>query len=248
MPILALFEVFFQVLFAVHAVRTGRDRYWIFIIIFFPGVGCLIYFFTEYLPDLQQGRRMREFKTGISRTLNPGKQLRLLEEQVELTPSVKNKKILAEAYVNQGRFDEAISMFKSCQDGAHKNDLAILEGLSCAYFFKGDFREAEGYLEKVLNHGETINPDPFRLLLARCRETLDNDESAEQLYRQVVKTFSGEEARIRYALFLKRKARIGEADALFEDTLKNARLSPKYYRRTQKQWIAIARNERSQRR
>ena len=100
----------------------------------------------------------------------------------------------------------------------------------------------------MLNHGETINPDPFRLLLARCREALGNDDGAEQLYNQVVKTFSGEEARSRYAMFLKRKGRIGEADALFDDTLKNARLSPKYYRRTQKQWIALARDERSQRR
>lgn len=245
MPILAAVELFFQVFFAVHAARTGRAQYWIYIIIFFPGVGCLIYFFTEYLPDLQQSRRMRQFKTEISHTLNPGKHLKRLQEQVEVTPSVKNKKLLAEAYVNLGLFDDAILLYKSCQEGAHKNDLHLLEGLSCAYFFKGDFATAEGYLDKVLAHSETIKPDPFKLLLARCREALGKDEHTEALYKQVVKTFSGEEARIRYALFLKARGRIVEADQLFDETLKNARLSPKYYRKAQKPWIEMARTERS---
>lgn len=248
MPILAAAELFFQVFFAIHAIRTGRDRYWIFIIIFFPGAGCLIYFFAEYLPYIQQDGRMRTFKTQVSHSLNPGKQLRLLKEQVELTPSIKNKKLLAEAYVNQGLFDEAISLFESCQDGAHKNDLSMLEGLSCAHFFKGDYQSAEAYLEMVLAHEETIKPAPFQLLLARCREARGRDESAEQLYRQVIKTFSGEEARCRYAMFLKKKGRLSEADALFDETLNNARLSPRYYRRTQKPWIETARKERSHRR
>ena len=245
MPIIAAVGFFFQVFFAVHAVRTGRDRYWIYILIFFPGVGSLIYFFTEYLPDLQHGRRLQRFRTGVGQTLNPGRYLRALQEQVEVTPSVKNKKLLAETYVNLGRFDEAIDLYQSCQEGAHQDDLSILEGLGCAHFFKGDYPTAEGYLEQAIRHGETVNPDPFKLLLARCREALGKDEAAEALYREVVRTFSGEEARGRYALFLKARGRTAEADRLFEETLKNARLSPKYYRKAQKPWIETARRQRS---
>ena len=82
MPVLALCEVLVQVYFAVHAVRTGRERQWLFIIIVFPGVGSLIYFFSEYLPDMQQAARIRK----RSFQANSPKHLRYLEDQVEITP------------------------------------------------------------------------------------------------------------------------------------------------------------------
>ena len=93
MPVLALCELLVQVYFAIHAVRTGRERQWLFIIIIFPGVGSLIYFFSEYLPDVQQAASHR--KRGAQ--ANSPKHLRYLEDQVEITPSVKDKKALAEA-------------------------------------------------------------------------------------------------------------------------------------------------------
>lgn len=245
MHLFAALSLFFQVFFAVHAIRTGRDRYWVYLIIFFPGAGCLIYFISEYLPHLQQSYKVRRLKKDLIHTLNPGGHLRRLQEQVEITPSVKNKKQLAEAYVNLGLFDAAISMYESCREGAYQNDLHLLEGLSLAYFFKGEYATAEIYLEKMLKHKETITPDPFRLLLARCREATGRDKAAEEIYSQIVKTISGEEARCRYALLLKRNGRMAEANKLFDDILQNARMSPKYYRKAQKQWIDTARNERS---
>jgi hypothetical protein len=93
MPVLALCEILVQMYFAVHAVRTGRERQWLFIIIIFPGIGSLIYFFSEYLPDMQQVARLRK-RNAPAGSL---KHLRYLEDQVEITPSVKDKKALAEA-------------------------------------------------------------------------------------------------------------------------------------------------------
>ncbi len=80
-PLLGVFQLFFQVFFAVHAIRTGRPYYWIFIIIFFPGIGSLIYFFAEFLSDIQGNRKIKNLKSGIVNTVNSGKKLKLLEDQ-----------------------------------------------------------------------------------------------------------------------------------------------------------------------
>ena len=90
MPVLAALEILIKVYFGIHVVKTGRDRYWLWIIIFFPGIGSLIYFFAEYLPDLQRNYKVQKFKSGVENTLNPTKRLRYLQDQVEITPSVKN--------------------------------------------------------------------------------------------------------------------------------------------------------------
>ncbi len=98
MPVLAVLEILVKVYFAVHVVKTGRDRYWLWIIIFFPGIGSLVYFFAEFVPDLQGNYKVRKFGTGLADRINPTRRLRDLENQLELAPSVQNRKLLAEEY------------------------------------------------------------------------------------------------------------------------------------------------------
>ncbi|MDA8138578.1 MAG: hypothetical protein M0036_07970 [Desulfobacteraceae bacterium] len=122
MPVLAVLEMCFQAFFIIHAIRLGSDRYWIYIILFFPVIGSLVYFFAEYLPSLQRDYRMQKFTNNVSQVLNPGKQVRLLQAEVERTPSLKNKKALADAYVNSGMFDAAIALYHQSLDGLYADD------------------------------------------------------------------------------------------------------------------------------
>jgi len=53
MHILLLLGFIAQVYFINHAVKTAKPRYWI-VALLIPLAGCLVYFFTEYLPEIQQ--------------------------------------------------------------------------------------------------------------------------------------------------------------------------------------------------
>ena len=244
MPVLAVLEILIKVYFAVHVVRTGRDRYWLWIIIILPGIGSLIYFLSEYLPDLQGNYKVQKFKSGVVTTLNPTKRLRYLEDQVELVPSVKNKKLLADGYVNLGMFDKAISLYRDCMQGIYKNDISLIEGLCCAYYFKKDLSNAKKYLTELMEIRPNKKIDEFDLLYAQTLAELGDTDGALKLYPEIVKFLSGEEARCKYALLLKKTGKMKEADELFEMILTNARLSPKYYVKAQKQWINIAKHEK----
>lgn len=245
MPVLALLGILVQIYFAVHVVRTGRDRYWLWIIIIFPGIGSLIYFLSEFIPDLQRNYKVQKYKSGIGKVLNPGKRLRLLVDEVELAPSVENKKLLAEEYVNQGMFDQAISLYLDCMQGIYEEDITMLEGVCCAYFFKKDLLNSEKYLTKLLGLRPGKKNDEFDLMYARTLEESGKVDKARQVYSELVTPFSGEEARCRYALLLKKEGKIKEADELFSLILKNSRLSPRFYVKAQKKWINIARSEKT---
>ena len=52
MPFLGLgLHILVALFFAVHAVRTGRQMYWLLILFSFPLLGSLVYFAAVFLPQ-----------------------------------------------------------------------------------------------------------------------------------------------------------------------------------------------------
>jgi hypothetical protein len=47
-------HILVAIFFAVHAVRHGRANYWLFVLLGFPFLGSVIYFFSEYLPEMRR--------------------------------------------------------------------------------------------------------------------------------------------------------------------------------------------------
>ncbi len=234
MPLLAILEIVAKVYFVAHSVRSGKDRYWIYVIVFLPGIGCLIYFFSEYLPEIQQNQKMK-------RSRNQKKKLSYLKDQVELLPSVKNKMELAEGCINKGQFAKAIAIYNSCLEDLNEEDPVVVEGLCCAYFFMGDFENAKNNLLRLREvRGKRIG-DEFDMLLARTYEALGDVDRAIAEYVDLVKVFSGEEARCRYALLLKKQGQTDMAKSYFNEIITNVRLSPKFYQKVQKKWLGMAR-------
>lgn len=242
MHILAILELAAQIFFSVHAVKTGRPLYWVFLIVVFPVIGCIVYFIAEYFPDHRQQSRIRRSRGGAGPISK--RRLRELEDNLELNPSMKNKKDLAEGYMNTGRFDKAISLYESCLGGMHENDPAIIEGLCCAHFFKGDFGKAKELLLRLMALRGNREWDEFDLLLARAYEELGETDKALEEYAALERTFAGEEARCRYALLLKKTGNRDEARRIFNEIVKNVRLSPKFHQRAQKKWVGIAKKNR----
>ncbi|MCP4688255.1 MAG: hypothetical protein GY859_09400, partial [Desulfobacterales bacterium] len=56
MHLIIFISIALQIFFVSHALKTNKERHWIFIILLVPGIGALTYFFTEYLPSLQDGQ------------------------------------------------------------------------------------------------------------------------------------------------------------------------------------------------
>ena len=75
MPILGL-HVLVALCFAIHAVRSGQDRYWLFILFAFPLLGSLVYAVAIWLPEARHSRAGRQLVRGVQRRLDPTRELR----------------------------------------------------------------------------------------------------------------------------------------------------------------------------
>ena len=238
---LGLVSLAIQVFFAVHAIRTGRG-WWVLILFFFPVAGSLVYLLAEFLPWLRARRIGGEpLARSLARKLNPAAEVRRLEDQLAHSNSVTNRIELARAYAGTGRKEEAIALYRSCMEGVHGDDPRVLSELGKALYEGGYHADALGVLGRLRQQRALSKEE--QLVQARALEDSGDTEGALREYAPLARHSAGEEARLRYALLLRKLGRDTEAKAVFEEILRHARMSPGFYRREQKAWIAQAKKE-----
>lgn len=239
MPILAALALAVQVGFAIHCVKTGRDRQWLYFIIFVPLIGGLVYFFTQVLPDLQDSRTVRHAVGSLARAVDPHGELRRRKEELEISDNVDNRVRLADECMDAGFFAEAEELFASCLTRPHAEDPNIMLKVAEAQFAQDRHADARQTLESIVERNPEYRSTSGHLLYARALEALD-DPAASDEYEVLLQSYPGEEARIRYAQLLERRGQDERARQLYQETLTRARHSPKYYRRAEKAWIDMA--------
>ncbi|HEX9938994.1 MAG TPA: tetratricopeptide repeat protein [Longimicrobium sp.] len=231
-----------QVFFAVHCIRRGNPA-WLLLIIFVPLVGSLVYFFVEYLPGMRVRGSIETTARKVKERLNPAAEIQRLQDQVALSNSLNNRLALARAYVRAGRTDEAIALYRDSLSGIYADDPLVLAELAFAYRTAEQTGEARETFERARANATTLRDDHL-ILSATIYEDAGDYEGALREYQAILsRPVIGDEARCRYALLLKHMGRTAEANALFDQIVRHARLSPGHYRKAQKQWIEIARKE-----
>jgi hypothetical protein len=102
MHLLLVLEIIAQIYFVVHAIKTDKARYWIYIIILVPWIGFLIYFAAEFLPEYQASQSAKVTTTNE-------KESGSLTDNIEHSdngrqaPSGKNQIRYKLAYITQGK-------------------------------------------------------------------------------------------------------------------------------------------------
>ena len=241
MPIAALLHALLGVTCAVHAVRTGRSCYWIFIVLAFPLIGALIYVLAELLPDLLGTRAVHQAAGRARRMLDPEKAYREASRNLQISPTPHNMCALAETCVDRQSYDEAITLYRSALVGIAADAPDIMEGLARAHFLKGDMAGTLAVLDDLRAKNPDYRSAGAHMIYARSLEGLGRHGEALDEYGALTRYFSGEEARCRHALILRKVGRLAEARRLFEEILRAQSLAPRHYIKAQREWIDVAR-------
>ena len=239
MPILAILSIVIQIICVVHVFRTGRNLYWVFLIIFVPLIGCTAYFIVEILPELRHSRQLQRAGRGLLNTVDPNRDIRRLRDNLAMANTLENRRALADVCRQTGLNSEAIELYQGClKIETHNPDLML--NLAHAQFDDKQYQPARQTLEELIQHNPNYKSYDGHLLYARTLEALGEQQTAREEYQILVEGFPGEEARVRYALLLKSLGEQHEAAKWFAEVLRRTERAPKYYRRAQKSWIDIA--------
>ena len=90
------------------------------------------------------------------------------------------------------------------------------------------------------NVGRNYQSADAHLFYARALEESGRTDDALYEYQAVADYYPGAEARVRYGLLLSKAGRTDEAKAAFREVLIGLKRAPKYVRRVQAEWIALA--------
>ncbi|HVG05695.1 MAG TPA: hypothetical protein VM937_12230 [Burkholderiaceae bacterium] len=247
MPILIALTVIIQACFVVHALKTGRPYYWVFIIMAAPVLGCVAYYFVEVFPSTrgsaQAERAVNRAIHGIGKSVDPTRELRARAQDVETCGSVDNRLALARECLAAGLGEEAVKLVQSCLNGPFASDpqikLLLVESALAAH----DHRLGQQTIEHLRAVHPTFKPAQILLLKARLHEDAGEIEPALSTYAEALPLGGGEEVRVRYAQLLARQGRVDMARELFETTLKNADRLGGGYRDLHRDWVAAAKRE-----
>lgn len=239
MPIYLL-TVAAQIFFIVHAARTGRPYYWIMIIFFIPMFGMLAYIVFELLPGASRTPAGRKAVRNAQRMVNPEGDYRKLTIQLEETPTVANKRALADECVLLGRLDEAEALYRDGMTGIHATDPGLMLGIARVRFARGN---PAGALE-ALDDVKAANPDfqsaDAHMIYARALEGLSRDAEALREYEALSRYFGGEEPKVRRAQLLQKMGNMRAAQDAFAEIKRSVERAPSFYRRNQQEWYRLA--------
>ncbi len=242
MPALSL-VVILQIIAVVHLFRTGRNMTWLFLIILVPLIGSIAYFIVEVMPSLQNSPGARRALNRARTAIDPSRGLREGSLNYERSQNVESAARLAGELTKAGRHAEAIRICTDARTGLFEDDPKILLALGLAQFAAADYTAALATLDYLRDKNPSFRSADGHLVYARALEESGATARALEEYAALVKYYPGAEARVRQAMLHKKLGDKARADELFAAILNDARLAPKHFKRSEREWIELAKRE-----
>ncbi|MBI5258416.1 MAG: hypothetical protein HY855_18060 [Burkholderiales bacterium] len=202
MPFVGLgLHVLVALFFAVHAVRTGQQTYWLFILFSFPLLGSIVYFMAIYLPNSRLERRARRVVAGAMKALDPTRELREAQAAFEDTPTAQNQMRLAAAQLEAGAAEHAAASYEACLRGPFAADPEIRLGAARACEACGRHAQAVQHLQAIRTEQPGFRTEAVSLLLARALAGAGEATLARAEFESAVARFGSFESRAEYAIW-----------------------------------------------
>lgn len=189
-----------------HAYRNNAEQRWYWFIIFFPGIGCLIYVFHHFYNR----NNLRTLTQNVKEVVNSNYRIEQLEKTLRFADNVSNRTNLADAYVAYGRYKDAIGLYKECLSGFMADDPVLRMKLLQACFLDQDYGSACAYGSDLEQEKSFRNADA-RMAYAWALYYTGQPEASEAIFRDMDRSFTNYRQRLEYCKFMKET---GKADAL----------------------------------
>ena len=217
MPIAIGLHLAIAIFFAVHAVRTGQQTYWLFILLSFPGLGSLIYFLTIYLPSSRLQRGATKLARAAAKSLDPTRELREAQSAYDYAPTAQNQLRLAQALLEVGQAQQAMEHFEQCLQGIFSADLEIRWSAARAALDAGHAPVALRHLQEIRAQDARFRQHEITLLLAKTHAALGDTQDARTAFEEAVARNGDFESKAEYAIWAAGQGDSRTAQALNDD-------------------------------
>ncbi|MDT8068203.1 MAG: tetratricopeptide repeat protein [Terriglobia bacterium] len=220
------------VLALIHWIRSRPGTYWLFIIFLLPTIGPIIYLAVEALPDIRDPEFFKVFPRR--------RRIRELEAVVTENPSAGNFEELGQLYLDEGKWQKArdaynrsISARTDSPDPFYRRGVAEVE--------LGEYLAAVPDLERAVQTDPKYDFQRAAGLLAFAYGKTGQNEKADKLFADVVRTSTLTETQYHYAEFLAAQCRKAEAKQWLQRIIAKRQTQPGFLRRRERKWYWLTR-------
>lgn len=244
MPFLGVgLHLFVALFFGIHAVRRGRDLYWLIILFSFPLLGSLAYFFVVYLPEMRESRTVRAAGRAVVSAIDPGRGLRAAREAFELTPTIDNRLRLAEALLDAGDRAEALRHYEEAAQGPFSGDLKVMQGLAAAQLENGQAELGLATLERLFAERAEARRHPRIALICARALAEAGREGAREAFEIALEVGTDAEPKCRFADWLtsqSNEADLARAQGLYRQIVQDSRHWHRHAKAHNAEWLRRA--------
>jgi hypothetical protein len=242
----ALAVIAIQVMTLLHVIKTGRTQPWLFVVIFLPLVGSIVYLIAEVLPEVAATRQAQGAAGAMRERLDPERRLRELREAAAQFDTPQARAKLAEEYERLDRLPDAIETYRGAMTGLFADDPDLQFALTSALFAAAErgiepWAAARAEWDRLDRHDPKFRPKDRSLMKARLLHAEGAVDEAGRIYADLNAGYSSIEMRVRYAHFLYTQNRIDEARALLASVLKEEQRAQPHVRNMNAFWYEQAR-------
>jgi hypothetical protein len=232
--------IILQAVCVIHCVRKGNQSKWIWLIVFLPLIGGLVYIFSEMLTK----RDLNVVQSNISTVVFPTARLKELERKLEFSNTFDNKVALADGYLAAGMTDKAVALYESSLVGVFSDNYYVLTKLIEAYTEQG---RTDDILKvaAIARKSPEFNKSHAHVLYALALERAGRKADAEKEFLTMKGTYSNFEGRFNYAQFLGRDSRNQEAAEIYSEILEEASHMSRGEGRNNREWFRKAKEEKA---
>ena len=194
-------HVIIALFFAVHAVRSGQNTYWLFILFAFPLLGSIVYFFAIFLPNSRLQRHARQLANNAVKALDPTREVREAQAAYDYSPTAQHEIRLAHALLAVGDGPQSLKHFEAAMQGPFATDQEIRWGAAQAAYAAGQPQTALHYLKTIAQTDVNYRVEPVGILIAKSYALLGDQEMARKSFDFVRQQSGGFDVIAEYAIW-----------------------------------------------
>lgn len=195
-----------------HLFKNRNPYYWVFVILFLPLIGSIIYLITQ----VYNKRDADKLQDNLVSIINPTKRIKDLEKKLQFSETYQNRVNLADAYLENKDYKNAIPHYLNALHDNLQNDSYAIKQLIECYYYVGDFDNVIFYVERIKDNPE-FQKSKSQFFYGLALEKLGKLDEAETNLKQIDIRYSFYEERFILAKFLLNRDKKEEAKAILDD-------------------------------
>ncbi len=219
---LSLFMLVFTIWMIVDCIRNDRGYYWIFIMLAFPALGSVIYFFAYVMDSTFIFRRWINAHHRKQRAVE-------LKNKVHHIDNAYHRTELGNVYLDLEKWPEARAEFEAALAHDPKSFEASVH-LGYALMGLGLYEEAWKRFEAALGEEFDYEYGELSWKAAKCRVKLGDPNLAREIYERLLSRHHYTGAQLEYAEVLHQLGESQSAKALLEKIIAEAPHAAKFQR------------------